>query len=44
MPLLLALLFIAAIIYFAFVRNSNDTDEQATKQIARMALVCVILW
>jgi hypothetical protein len=42
MPLLIALLIVAAIIYFTFVRNPNDTDEQATKKIAQMALICAI--
>lgn len=38
MHFLLGLFIVAAIVYFAFVRNENDTPEQAMTKIARVAV------
>lgn len=43
MHLIFGLFVVAAIIYFAFVRNPNDSTEIAVKKIARLAVALAIV-
>lgn len=43
MHFLIGLVIFSGIIYFAFVRNPDDTTEQALKKIARLVIFTVVI-
>lgn len=43
MHFLIGLVAVAAVIYFAFVRNPDDTAEQAIVKIARVVMFFLVI-
>jgi hypothetical protein len=43
MHIIIGLFIVSAIIYFAFIRNSDDSTELAVRKIARLAVVIAVI-